>query len=130
MCMYTYNPRQQAKEDMTVYKVICQKRFEDTWAGPYNFENNFPFNKPLKNKEEHNRITLKDGMKVIGKGYFHCFWSIDAARRLKNLVEYDLMFSRLRVKAVKCIIPKGTTYYSQGSEIATKNIIVTDEEVA
>ena len=129
--MYTYNPRQRAKENITVYKVICQKRFEyDTWAGPYNFENHFPFNKLIKNKEKHDRITLKDGMKVIGKGYFHCLWSWDSAIRLKNIVEHELRFSKLRVKAVKCIIPEGTSYYSQGSEIATKNIIVTDEEVA
>ena len=57
--MYTYNPRQLAKEDMTVYKVICQKRFEDTWTGPYNFENHFPFNKVIKNKEKHNLLKNK-----------------------------------------------------------------------
>lgn len=125
MCLYTSDKRRRAKEDIVVYKTVCANPWEDTWRGVFERTKQFPFNELLENREKHDRITTDYGMKIIGKGYFHCFWSVFAAMRLKNQEEYELGYSKLRVKVFKCIIPKGMYYYSNGSEVASRKIIVT-----
>ena len=131
MCLYTLDKRRRAKEDIVVYKTVCANPWEDTWRGVINRTKQFPFNELLENKEKHARITRPDGSKIIDKGYFHCFWAVFAAMRLKNLEEYEFAYSnsKLRVKVFKCIIPKGAYYYSNGIEVASRKIIVTEEEM-
>ena len=126
MCLYTKQPARMAKEDLTVYKTVCQKPGEDTWRGVFQFHMQFQFNTTLVNREKHDRITLPDGAKMIDKGYFHVFIGKENAVRLKDLIEY---YHGFKVKAVRCIIPKGAYYYSNGTEAATRKIIVTDEEI-
>lgn len=127
MCLYTSHKRRRAKEDIVVYKTVCANLWGggDTWRGVFDRTKQFPFNELLENREKHDRITQPNGYKIIGKGYFHCYWDRSAAMRLKNLEEYELAYLRLRVKVFKCIIPKGAYYYTNGTEVASRNIIVT-----
>jgi hypothetical protein len=125
MCLYTSNKIRRAKEDIVVYKTVCANPWEDTWRGVFERTKQFPFNELLKNMEKHDRITTDYGMKIISKGYFHSYWDRSAAMRLKNLQEYELAYSKLRVKVFKCIIPKGAYYYTDGTEVASRKIIVT-----
>lgn len=126
MCLYTKQIARRANEDLTVYKTVCQKPGEDTWRGVFVRKQQFPFNELLENREKHDRISMNNGLKIIGEGYFHSFWSVSAAMRLKDLLEeWELTYSKLRVKVFKCIIPKGAYYYTDGAEVASRKIIVT-----
>lgn len=141
MCLHTTNkfPRI-ATKDIETYKVVAKA--DSFVCSPYRTQYKWEFNKVIKDKESAKIVKRKfyrDGTKMettqkeISRGFFHTYLDLDEARNMQNyfqvtascLVEYTI---------VKCIIPKGTVYYSGVDDsglkcYASKHIIMTDIEV-
>ena len=137
MCWKSCIPpiKQIATKDITCYKIFCTS--DVVWnRNPIKFLGIIVWNKytikelcslyrdytyiPYESNPEVNIFIAKSEYYYrwyIDKGY-HSYKTLDRAKAERNL--YEII--------VKCIIPKGSTYYINNfNEIVSSNIIITDK---
>lgn len=106
-----------AKEDITVYKVFTS----DNRGVFTNFDYSSNIDKRFDDTSEERIQDTSEGKYLIDKGFIHSCGNINAAIILaytaKDYFEVNFVIR-------KCIIPKGTKYYSDGYEYASKSIVI------
>lgn len=125
MCLHTTNkfPRI-ATKDIETYKVVAKA--DSFVCSPYRTQYKWELNKVIKDKESAKIVKRKfyrDGTKMenpekeisISRGFFHTYLDLDEARKMQDFFQaarriVDCVLVEHTI--VKCIIPKGTIYYS------------------
>lgn len=127
MCKYLIGKHNmQAKvaaEDMTVFKVVRLDLQNQRWQAVYQDGFSAPLNTKISAQGVYPETEL-DNLLIIGEGMFHSCADLNTIK-LRN--DY-----RSGTYIVKCIIPKGTTYYASKvpNDLCSKKIIVTDVIIA
>ena len=122
MCLITNEPEQIADKDIVCYKVLKVSHGSNkcTYFTPYQNKRVF-LNKNLLayGKEEIEEHSFS--FKSIGEGFIHVYSTLERARKYLSNNEKII---------VKCIIRKGTRYYSSYylyQEYCAKKVFITNE---
>lgn len=124
MCFYVKTPREVAKEDIITYKLLN----EDLSS----IHHDYSYKIGEKQKEirlKENGTNILNGnntLRLIYEGY-HSYSTYEKANRISFLSNRAFVFSLLPILLlVKCIIPKGSEYYSnyEAKEKISSNIII------
>jgi len=112
-----------AAEDMTVFKVVKLDLKNRRWRAIYQSSFSAPLNTEISAQGAYPERRL-DNFLVIGAGMFHSCADLNTIK-MRN--DYEP-----RTYVVKCIIPKGTTYYASKvpNDLCSEKIIVTDVIIA
>ena len=127
MCLITSNPIKTAVHDITAWKcIVVHEGREEAgipyrWSGPYHPDKEFLFEKHYIDEVEYVMDLGWPELHQIGKDFFHSVESYADAELI--LREHQGLYgSRLRI--CKCTIPKGTLYFHDDGQYASKAIIV------
>ena len=115
-----------AAEDFKVRKVVmCFERKPTTWRGAYNLSPKcFPFDKEIQEGPfEISRVAGSNNIYEIQGGCFHSvvFDDLTLALGILRMLNEQNNWNYVMCE---CTIPKGTEYYTDGSVIASRKIIV------
>lgn len=131
MCLITTNSIKTAENDITVYKTVFSNNDKMSWVGLYQYnDKEFPFDVLIENKEKKD-ITNKGHGKIVcvGAGFFHSTSSYSRAYNLCLLNQNRFLAKFYPIRVCECVIPKGTEYYADENDYASKNIIVKSKQV-
>ena len=121
MCLITNEPEQIADKDIICYKVlkVSYESNKCTYFTPYQNKRVF-LNKNLLASGKEEIVNNFFSFKSIGKGFIHVYSTLEIARKYLSNNEKII---------VKCIIRKGTRYYSSYhfQECCAKKVFITDE---
>lgn len=118
---------QVAEEDFAVYKIVARPKYKRYFWHPWDKYlafvksgiRGFIYKIRVLNKViELAPIVDEYGRLIIEEGY-HSYTSLTRARS-----QYSPMYTEC---IIKCIIPKGSYYYTYGDYCVSSNIIITDE---
>lgn len=116
MCLVTSSPKQIAKQPIIVYKCLQ----EDLVSPCYNFQ--YEIGKTYESK-----LGIEDKIPttIINEG-FHCYTRLVLAKAFLKVSWWDKTVAHLIVhytsRIVKCEIPVGSEYYTDGSEIVSNKL--------
>ena len=142
MCLHTTKmlPRI-AMKDIETYKVVAKLNGEV--YSPYREKYKWELNQVIKDKEHPKIIKVKfyrDGTRLekperkISRGFFHTYPDLLDAKKLFSHLSLQEMFEYSGYTIVKCVIPKGTLYYTGVDDnnfkcYASRKLKMTDMEV-
>ena len=112
-----------ATEDMAVFKVVKLDLQNQRWRAIYQSSFSAPLNTEISAQGTYPERKL-DNFLVIGAGMFHSCADLNTIK-MRNDYEPGTY-------VVKCIIPKGTTYYASKvpNDLCSEKLIVTDVIIA
>ena len=123
MSLITTTPRQVADKDILCYKLIYTDRSRTYWlggaAGGRTNKEVFDFNTPVMAKGVK-QVTNDRGRFCVDRGFFHSYTNPSEATSFYKPLDGG-NFYRIYAYAV---VPKGTNYYINNSEIASDYLIV------
>ena len=105
-----------AQEDIVCYKIV-----NFNYKSPY-YSLEYSVNTTYINNMESEITSYGDGVKV-GGGYYHTFKETES---VVKYLETRGSFNR-RTHLLRCIIPKGTEYYQNEFEYASRALKVIEE---
>jgi hypothetical protein len=129
MSLITATPRQTAHRDILCYKLIYTDRSKSYWlggsAGGRANKEVFDFNTPVMAKGIK-QVTNDRGRFCVDRGFFHSYVEPPANSCYKSIepVTFGADSKNLQRIYVYAVVPKGTEYYINNSEIASDYIIV------
>lgn len=135
MCLTTYDKRKIAKEDITVYKMLCKrtrlKTNKTEYLPPY--WSNYTYNKGKNTVvDEKEKIIMADFAYYVEGGFLHAFTNLNYALYTcrQNFMDttYYVAYAdesfKDEYRVYEMTIPKGTEYYiGSNSDICAKTLV-------
>ena len=128
MSLITYTPQKKASKDIKCYKLVYTDRSKSCWlggaAGGRTNKEMFDFNTPVM-AIGVKQVTNERGRYCVDRGFFHSYLEPPASfYKPIEPVTFGANGRILQRIYVYVIVPKGTEYYANNSEIASDCIIV------
>ena len=111
-------------EDVEVWKVVDVNYDNETWTGPYKYNDRaYPFNKAAHEEGPDMEKAAFGNNLIIGEGMFHFHMYYDAAvRYIKMLRNSALDSTNFRI--CKCTVPKESLFARGKNEGVSDTLVV------